>query len=138
MFRLALVERAFPAHSPKPRPDHFRPTDTEKQLAQERNEPPLVSVFDVARTTVLEAQSFRMRPAPTVAFKVYVPDILRLALPDGSGYLCVVRDPLPELAGQPGGDGHCGIEGLGRPKGAPKAVYKALRSRLCDLAELHG
>lgn len=137
VFRLAPVKGSFPANSRKPRPDHFRPSTKEKEVARQRGEPTLLSAFDVSRTTVAEAQDLRTSSGPTVAFRLNVPDVRRLPRPDGRGYLRVLRDPLPELAGRPGADGHCGIEGLARPSGAQKAAYKALRSRLCDLAKLH-
>ena len=53
----------------------------------------------------------------------------------GLDTLRVVRDPLePPLAEMPGADGHCGIEGLARRPGEPKALYRELRVRLADLS----
>lgn len=34
----------------------------------------------------------------------------------------------------PGADGHCGIEGLARSPGEPKALYRELRVRLADVS----
>jgi hypothetical protein len=137
VFRLAKVSASFPANSSKPRVDSFEPSTKEKDLAKLRQEPVLLSVWDVALTAVGQARAFFLDSARRVAFRLDVSEVRGVVLPDRSGTLRVLRDPQPEYAGRPGADGHGGIEGLGRPKGspAPKEAYKALRSQLCDLAK---
>jgi hypothetical protein len=48
----------------------------------------------------------------------------------------VVYDRLPsELASRPGADGHAGIEGLERPAGQPKLLYRELRQAIADACD---
>jgi hypothetical protein len=70
----------------------------------------------------------------SAAFGLRVPEI-RAVHVSGLAPLRVVRDPLESpLAEMPGANGHCGIEGLARRPGEPKALYRELRVRLADLS----
>lgn len=139
VFRLAPLKKdVFPPGFARPLGEHFRPSEREKELGRLNNEPPLVSVWDTARTSVAQAQAMRASATQTIAFKLDVETLRHLSLPDGTGHLRVLRDPVePDLEDQPGSDGHCGIVGLGRPAGLPRAVYKSIRSRVADLAVPH-
>jgi hypothetical protein len=46
--------------------------------------------------------------------------------------LRVVEDPLEELRDEPGGDGHCGVEGLDRERGQDRVAW---RDMLDDLVQ---
>ncbi|MFL6194974.1 MAG: hypothetical protein ACJ75H_12435, partial [Thermoanaerobaculia bacterium] len=102
--------------------------------AARTGQPPRLSVFDAGRTLVEEAQAIRGVEDESQAFGLLVTEVRALRVADLPP-LRVVRDPLePPLAEMPGADGHCGIEGLARPPGEPKSLYRELRVRLADLS----
>lgn len=149
---LARVTDQFPKDSPKPLADLFRPTSTEKAIAQATGSPILRSVFDRERTTVAQARSIRRTESDTVPFGLPVDGIRSVAIPGTTRNLRVLRDlfdqiVLPEnpsldplrseletVAAMPGADGHCGIEGLGDDICARSRDRKNLRAALRHIA----
>jgi hypothetical protein len=134
VFRLATVKDDFPPDSLRLRFWHFELSQNDRAHAERTGEPPRLSVFDKERTTVAQARAIRGGEKEAVAFGLRVPDIRAVSLA-GREPLRVVRDPLESpLAEMPGADGHCGIEGLSRRPGEPKALVRELRVRLADLS----
>lgn len=134
VFRLATVKNDFPPDSPRLRFWHFELSQNDRSHAERTGKPPLLSVFDTERTTVVQARAIRGVEKETVAFGLHVSEIKAVRVA-GRDPLRVVREPLdPPLAEMPGADGHCGIEGLAREAGEPKALVRELRVRLADLS----
>ncbi|HSS77474.1 MAG TPA: hypothetical protein VLV54_12105 [Thermoanaerobaculia bacterium] len=134
VFRLATVKHDFPPDSSRLRFWHFELSQNDRSHAEKTGNPPRLSVFDSERTTVAQALAIRGVDQESVAFGLRVPEIrvIRVASLDP---LRVVRDPLETpLAEMPGAGGHCGIEGLARRPGDPKALVRELRVRLSDLS----
>jgi len=134
VFRLATIKHDFPPNSPTLRFWHFELSENDRAHAARTGRPPRLSVFDPERTTVAQARAIWGVQREAAAFGLEVREIRAIQVP-GSIPLRVVRDPLePPLAEMPGAYGHCGIEGLARGPGEPKAVYRELRVRLADLS----
>lgn len=134
VFRLATLKNDFPPDSPRLRFWHFELSQNDRAHAERTGEPPRLSVFDAERTTAAQARAIRGVEKEDVAFGLRVPAIRALPVA-GRDPLRVVRDPLdPPLAEMPGADGHCGIEGLSRRPGEPRALVRELRVRLADLS----
>ena len=115
----------------------FTPSDTDKKDADELGTPVRVSVWETTVTTVEQARAFR-GGMPCRAFRLQVSEVLsvRAKWPNEAARLRVVHDPLPKGDG-PGADGHCGIEGLDRPPGVGRLVFKAIRDELARLSVPH-
>jgi hypothetical protein len=121
VFRLANISTDFPPTARRPLPFHFEPSSGDKERARATGHPVLVSVFDLARTTVDQAQAIRSADRATAAFALEVVKIREIGTPERPKALRVLRDPLePPLSGAPGAEGHCGIAGLDRKKGEGK------------------
>lgn len=134
VFRLATVKHDFPPESPTLQFWHFELSENDKAHAARTGQPPRLSVFDAERTTPEQAQVIWGVEKEFAAFGLRVREI-RAVHVAGLASLRVVRDPLvPPLGEMPGADGHCGIEGLARRPGEPKALYRELRVRLADLS----
>jgi hypothetical protein len=134
VFRLAAIKHDFPPDSSTLRFWHFELSENDKNHAESVGQLPRLSVFDSERTRVAEARAIWGVEKEPVAFGLRIPEIRAVHVP-GLEPLRVVRDPLePPLAEMPGADGHCGIEGLARRPGEPKALYRELRVRLADLS----
>ena len=134
VFRLALIKHDFPPDSPTLRFWHLELSENDKAHAARTGQPPRLSVFDAERTTVEQAQAIWGVEKESAAFGLRVPEIRALHVAELAS-LRVVRDPLARPLGDlPGADGHCGIEGLARRPGDPKALYRELRVRLADLS----
>ena len=132
--RLATVKHDFPPDSSRLRFWHFELSQNDRLQAEKTGNPPRLSVFDTERTTVAQALAIRGVEQESVAFGLRVPEI-RAVRAAGLDPLRVVRDPLePPLSEMPGADGHCGIEGLTRRSGDPKALVRELRVKLADLS----
>lgn len=135
VFRLATIKNTFPPDSEKLHVLHLELSENDKRHAAERGAPALLSVFDAARTTVVQAEAIRGVPEPSLAFGLRVPEVRSLTVPGMRRPLRVVRDPLePPLSDVPGAEGHCGIEGLERLPGEDRKIYRELRVRLADLS----
>ncbi len=134
VFRLAAIRHDFPPDSPTLRFWHFELSENDRNHAENTGQPPRLSVFDSERTKVAQARAIWGVEKEPVAFGLQVSEIQAVHVP-GLDPLRVVRDPLePPLAEMPGAGGHCGIEGLARRPGEPKALYRELRVRLADLS----
>ena len=134
VFRLATIKHDFPPDSPSLRFWHFELSENDRNHAERTGQPARLSVFESERTTVVQARAIWGVEKESTAFGLWVLEIQTIHVP-GLDPLRVVRDPLePPLAEMPGADGHCGIEGLGRRPGEPKALYRELRVRLADLS----
>lgn len=137
--RLVKVSNSFPPDSRVPRVTDFDLSSQDKSEATKRGTEPLLSVFDEDRTTLSQAKAIYGSPEACIGFGLSIEGIRKIRIPNTPEYLRVLRDPLPEpSANLPGADGHCGIKGLHRPRGAPKADYKFLRLKLRDIAEFRG
>ena len=134
VFRLAALKQDFPPDSPTLRFWHFELSQNDKAHAVRTGQPPRLSVFDAERTTPEQAKAIWGMERGSTAFGLLVREIRAFHVA-GLARLRVVRDPLaPPLGEMPGADGHCGIEGLARRPGEPKALYRELRVRLADLS----
>lgn len=134
VFRLAVIKHDFPPDSPTLRFWHFELSENDRNHAERTGQPPRLSVFDSERTKVVQAQAIWGVEKEPVAFGLRVPEVRAVHIPSLDPPR-VVRDPLePPLAEMPGADGHCGMEGLARRPGEPKALYRELRVRLADLS----
>jgi len=134
VFRLATTKHDFSPDSPSLRFWHFELSQNDRVHAVRTGQPPRLSVFDVERTSVAQAQAIWGGEKEAVAFGLRVPEIKAVRVA-GLDPLRVVRDLLEApLAEMPGSDGHCGIEGLARRPGEPKALIRELRVRLADLS----
>jgi hypothetical protein len=129
--RLATVKHDFPPNSSRLRFWHFELSQNDRSHAEKTGNPPRLSVFDMDRTTVAQALAIRGVEQESAAFGLRVPEI-RAVRTAGLDPLRVVRDP--PLSEMPGADGHCGIEGLARRPGDPKALVRELRVMLADLS----
>jgi hypothetical protein len=135
VFRLANVTNDFPQDASKPLPSHFEPSTADKERSLALGHPVLLSVFDRSRTTVAEAEALRTTKKATAAFGLEVARVRELGVPERPRAFRVLRDPLEAPQSEaPGADGHCGIEGLHRPTGESRRLYRALRSQVADLA----
>lgn len=100
----------------------------------EKNVPVRVSVWDMQRTTLPQAEAFRGR-SDCVPYSMFVSDVMAVGSAAKCARMRVVYDPLPEPeCKRPGADGHAGIEGLDRAEstGEKKAEWK---NRLTQLAK---
>jgi hypothetical protein len=136
--RLAPITGRFPPDSTKPLPHNFALSNQERAYAKATNTEPRLSVWDEDRTTLDQAKAIYAREC--IGFSLNVADIRRVSVPGSDKKLRVVRDDSlpPDKTDWPGADGHCGIVGVHRPPGAPKAAFKNLRRTLCDLAVVRG
>lgn len=133
IFRLATLKDTFPPDSEKLQVSHFELSENDKRHAEETGSPPLLSVFDGARTKVAQAVAIRGVQAEAAAFGLRVEDIREIQVVGLERRLRVRRDPLaPPLSDMPGADGHCGIEGLDRRPFEEKWLYRELRVHLAD------
>lgn len=136
--RLVPSAGRFPPDNVKPCSGDFRPSSRDMEEADRLEKKTLLSVWDEKRTALDQAKAIYGQ-ADCVGFGLNVKEIIKLEVPDSTRHLQVVRDPLPaDEARKPGGDGHCGIVGLRRPKGKKKKDYRELRLRLCELAQIRG
>lgn len=134
VFRLASIKHDFPPDSPALRFWHFELSENDRSQAERLGEPPRLSVFDSHLTSVAQARDIRGVAGESAAYGLRVSEAREVHVP-GLAPLRIVRDPLdPPLAQMPGAEGHCGIEGLARHPGQPKALYRELRVRLADLS----
>jgi hypothetical protein len=133
IFRLATLKDTFPPDSEKLQVSHFELSENDKRCAEETGSPPLLSVFEGARTTVAQAVAIRGVQAESAAFGLRVEDVLEVRVAGLERCLRVLRDPLfSPLSEMPGADGHCGIEGLDRRPFEEKRLYRELRVHLAD------
>lgn len=131
VFRLVTEEERFiPEGAPYPNGEVFVPSSGDEREAEERRCPIRVSVWDLGRTSVAQARTFRAVPKPCRAWVLPVRDVRELAEATPRPALRCVRDPLVD--GRPGTSGHCGLEGLDRRPGESKLVLKALRQQLAE------
>ncbi|WP_434042707.1 MULTISPECIES: hypothetical protein [Sorangium] len=119
----------------------FRPTDEDKSRAPAR-----VSVWDSRRTTVQQAKEMRIAAASADpqrristsdlhAFELLVEHVLITAQKFNNQRMRVVLDPdgiSETICSMSGADGHSGIEGLDKPNGAPKSVWKDMLLALAE------
>ena len=116
-------------------PDDFLPSSEDKRIAEETGKEVLVSVFDCERTTLIQCLAIRLIPPATPVFRLSVPGIREINVPEQSRPLRVVRDPLAmPWALFPGADGHCGIAGIHRSPGGSRTALRLILNKLVDLS----
>ena len=151
-------ERFIPTGQAFPNGTAFEPSRDDEREATERDHPVRVSVWNRALTTPRQAAEQRVaaqarrgmasEAADYGVFALGVGDVLAAAAwceAQGLGAdlrerVRVVHDPLEPEDG-PGWEGHAGIEGLDRPTGSQKVLFKALRdeiARRCKELPLEG
>jgi len=125
VLRLPAPPKDFVPDGWRPTHQEVAPSEADKRAAAARGMPVRVSVWDETRTTVAEARSFRGRTV--LVLSAGVEAVL------SRGATAVVYDRLdPPESERPGAEGHAGIEGLDRPSGEPKVIWRA---RLQAVAE---
>jgi hypothetical protein len=110
----------------------FVPSTADKKEAEQRQQPVRVSVWDTQRTTLAQARQIHGR-SDTIVVVLGVVDIVQIRAELSAPRLRVVWDPRAPEDG-PGADGHCGIEGLDRPREVPRPVHKAIWDELARRA----
>lgn len=111
---LAPIPMFFGDDSGRPTYRAFCPTDCDTESAQKRGHSVRVTVWDLQRTTLLQAMAFRDRQ-DCRAFVLHAGDIIDVGKKFSIPTLRAVYDPLDvPAANMPGADGHVGIEGLER------------------------
>ncbi len=141
VFRLVSnTDEHFPPDAPKPHPEAFQLTSADRTEGVARGMPPMLSVFDRARTSLSEGRAIRAAQAAasgrfsvaTTPFAWLVSSITSIALPDETPRLEVLADPLEPPC--PGSEGHAGIVGLDGVAGEQNSrnKRKLLRSKLVD------
>jgi hypothetical protein len=137
VFRLAEIGKRFlPEDAVLPLSDFFIPSSEDRRQAGDRGRSAGVSVWDLALTTVVQAESIRFNPdTPSGAVRAFG---LHVGTARDIGRACgkeidVVADPLPGERG-PGAEGHSLIEGLER-KGGPRPEYRRMLDRLVSACE---
>lgn len=135
------IDEHFPPDAEKPLPATFGLTPDDIAEGTSRNRPPLLSVFDIGKTTLPEARAIRAAmarragrvPKQMTGFGLKVSDVISIAVPGEQPRLRVIEDPLPAEWGS-GAAGHAGIQGLQpRPSQAnEKNKLKEIRRRLVD------
>ncbi len=136
VFRLIKRKPLFlPDGARFPNGEAFSPSSEERSDSESTGLPVRVSVWDRSRTSVAQAAEIRASDVPMLAFGVGVDKVVALRERLEHPRLRVVEDPLEELRNAPGGDGHCGIEGLDHRKGEDRKKYKTLRDELAQQVE---
>lgn len=133
VLRLAPDAHPFvPPGQPGVNGDAFAPSSADKNEADQLRQPVRVSVWDTQMTTTAQARRIHGR-SDTVAVALAVVDIIKVRVEMSASRLRAVWDPRNPDDG-PGARGHCGIEGLDRPSGVPKPVYRAIWDELARRA----
>jgi hypothetical protein len=102
--------------------EDFLPNSGDKAAAL-RTGMVLVSVFHRSRTSLKQCLAFGRASAEFTAVELEVEAVCAVKAPERTAPLSVVGDPLsPPECYFPGADGHCGIKGLAREPGEPRAV----------------
>ena len=127
-------EDQFPPGAKKPMQQLFRPDDFDIEESNRLKRPPLLSVYDTAKTTIAQVKEIRSLRADFAAFGLDVKNVTTLRIPESEDHLRAVEDPHSTEEFGPGADGHAGILGLDRPPGMAKALFKKLRIRLRDFS----
>lgn len=107
----------------------IEPSTHDNNDATQRGIPVRVSVWDCARTTVAQASSLRATKQSLRTYFLPVAGVVKVRNQFANDRLRVVEDPLVELSGKPGGDGHCGVEGLDRGS-TPRPVWRDMLDEL--------
>lgn len=108
----------------------IEPTTEDKRDAKERSTPIRVSVWDRARTSVAQACACRRTDKRQRGYSLPVSGVARIRDDFSNERLRVIEDPLEELRDKPGGDGHCGIEGLDRAPGQNRVEWRDMLDEL--------
>ena len=108
----------------------IQPNSEDERDAASRGIPVRVSVWDRDRTTTAQAVAFRRTLKPVRAYSLPVQGVIAVREQTGNVRLRIVEDPLEDLRDKPGGDGHCGIEGLDRQAGQPRPMWKDMLDEL--------
>ena len=139
VLRLAPVRFLAPG-TKLPHPGLFALGEKDIEEARENQRPPMLSVFDRARTSIAEARRIVAGDGELFAFELEVEEVCVLSarLPPQAMSIRVLRNLLlpKEKADLPGIKGHCGITGLHREPGIEKKHYRNVRDELCRLAHL--
>lgn len=134
VLRTGAGRKGIAPFEPRAQPDDFLPSSEDKKIAEETGQEVLVSVFDCARTTLVQCLVIRQVLPTTPVFRLPVQGIREINVPEQSGPLRVVRNPLPlPWSLFPGADGHCGIAGIHRPAGGSRTAQRLILSKLVDL-----
>jgi hypothetical protein len=134
VLRLAPNVHPFvPAGQPGVTGDAFHPSPADEEEAKELGQPIRLSVWETQLTTTAQARLIHGR-LDTIAVTLGVADVLDIREKMAVALLRVVWDPLPPERGS-GANGHCGIEGLDRPPGTPRPVYRAIWDELARKAK---
>ncbi|HYI08971.1 MAG TPA: hypothetical protein VEK57_07850 [Thermoanaerobaculia bacterium] len=130
VFRLAKVGPRFPPDSRKPLSIHFEFSTADREEAVARGKWWL-SVWDLKLTSPSQARGhLGGAGADYLPFGLTVENIRTIEVTDEPEVMLrVFRDPLPPSR-LPGGEGHCGIDGLHQSK----RIARYLRSALADHA----
>lgn len=131
MLRLTKRKAAFPEPAVVAQWDDFEPSKDEKNDADTRNEPTLVSVWNEEHTTEPQARVFYGRDG--ASFRLQVEKIEDAATEDGKGRFSTLTDPYAPEAG-PGAQGHCGITGTRRRDGEARPAWRDALGRLAACA----
>ncbi|MCU1282453.1 MAG: hypothetical protein JWM53_5999 [bacterium] len=122
--------RFIPEGQPFPNSKAIEPTSEDKEDAKERSTPIRVSVWDQARTSIAQACACRRTDKSQRAYLLPVSGVAKIRDTFKNDRLRVVEDPLEELRSKPGGDGHCGIEGLDRANGQNRVEWRDMLDEL--------
>lgn len=125
------IERFIPVGARLPTWEAFYPSSADEEEARTHGCAIRVSVWDTDKTSATQARQLRPNAGPTTAYGLRVGTARAVANAANNPRFRVVADPLVPNPG-PGGDGHCGVEGLDRAAGTPKNPHKAF---LVDLAK---
>ncbi len=133
VFRLVKhIKDHYPPGAEKPLPGAFRLTNDDIADGVQRNIPPLLSVWDSAKTTVVQARMIRGSVAEYSPFCWSVATIRAIRIASAES-LEVYHDPLTEITAA-GACGHAGVAGLGKAKASKKEkeAHRELQVRLAE------
>ncbi|MGO9059199.1 MAG: hypothetical protein ACLQU2_17695 [Candidatus Binataceae bacterium] len=132
VFKLVpLQERFIPRGQKFPIGKIFEPSSGDKEDARLRNTNVRLTAWDLAISSFQQAKIIWGRRGRVVVYGLGVVDVLQLRDFCKRERLRIVRDPLPESAGD-GHKGHCGFEGLDRQEGENRLIWRTLLDGLAQ------
>ncbi|MCP4679614.1 MAG: hypothetical protein GY854_29800 [Deltaproteobacteria bacterium] len=135
VFRVGQTGKEFfPEGARFPNEKFFVPSSTDVKEGKKRGRRPGLSAWDRELTTPDQAKTLMFNPTPSKAklavFGLITGTIRNIGQQAGVE-LDVVADPLTTRH-EPGADGHALIEGLKRPPGGDRLLYKGVRDDLVE------